>query len=340
MTRPEIFTLSLICILSACSKSTPEDFDSNCLIHLSAGSVETRIPFEGNVPSTSEPLEALVCASTTQYEFPSDGQDGTTDDGTIGRHLTAEFLSGSPQLINGAYYNQNHPDKNVFFVSMHPQNDWIFTGNTEASYSIDGSDDVMFAPQVSGKYGNATPPTLEFTHLLTWIKLELKADSEEVAAAWGPLQGISLTSDTKVNIGLNKEFNPADVTFDTPSTLPFYKNAKPEEQFPGAEGYEMTLSLNEVAYVLCAPVIATEKDIYETTEIVRTPEYHVTIASSHRNVTIPVDLMNGADSYFTGSTMGQQFTLRLTFKIGNTVAVAASITDWATGGVGFGKIEE
>ena len=42
---------------------------------------------------------------------------------------------------------------------------------------------------------------------------------------------------------------------------------------------------------------------------------------------------------FTGSTMSRQFIINLTFKMGNTIAVSAQVTDWTIGGLGSGSLD-
>ena len=346
MKLTNILFLCCICCLAACQKHKTDTFDDGC-IYLYAGTKETKSPYTESVPSESSPLEALVCVSTVKdaisgsYVFPSDGSDGT-EDGTIGKHIQAEFQSGTAQLINGAYYNQSYPDTDVHFVAVHPQSGWTFTDGTTAETTLNGYDDIMFAPRVTGRYSSQTHPELEFNHLLTWIRIEISADSEEVATAWGPLQSMTIQSRSKVQIPLGKEtFSTEDVVFTGADIqMPFIKIGKDGEIFPDqVSGYTMTETPVETAYVLCAPVQATEREP-SNDDIVRTPEYYINIVSRYRNVTVPIDLMETKDTYFTGSTMGAQFTLRLNFKLGNTISVSANITDWSTGGIGIGKIEE
>ena len=346
MKRIGIISSCLLGILVSCSKPQVGSIGNDCLIYLQAGTVQTKTPFAGEVPSGSSPLKALVCASTAKdadggYLFPSDGKDGT-EDGTVGKHLPAEFQSGSAQLINGAYYNQRYPDNKVHFAALHPQSGWTIGNDATATIIFDGSDDVMFAPVVTGQYGNATYPKLKFNHLLTWLRVEIAAETEEVANAWGPLQTMTISSLRTVSFSINTETFVADnIQFsgNTTDVIPFHKTGSNSgEIFPDStEGYQLTTTPKEVAYVLCAPVIATEKDEYDFT---RKPEYYLNIVSKNRTVSIPIDLMKGKDEYFTGSTMGTQFTLGLTFKMGNTIAVSAGVTEWVTGGVGIGKIEE
>ena len=196
---------------SACSKMPEKGLDEKSLIYLSAGTGAVKSPYTNETPSENSPLNALVCVSTDDFLFPLDGKDGT-EDGTIGKHIHAQFQSGTSQLINGAYYNRSYP-MDVYFSAFHPQSGWTFTDNNTASLTFNGSHDVMFAPQVSGKYGNDTPPTLEFHHLLTWLKLEISAESDAVATAWGPLKSITIESSNNVSIDLSKTFSANDVKF-------------------------------------------------------------------------------------------------------------------------------
>ena len=339
-----IILLCTYCLLFACQKQNPEGIDPDCRIYLSVGTTETKSPYSGTVPCESEPLDALVCVSTQEYAFPSDGKDGT-EDGTIGKHLTAQFQSGSSQLINGAYYNKDHVMP-VYFIAMHPQSGWAITDNTNASFTFNGSQDVMFAPHTTGKYSvnHATSPALNFKHLLTWIKLEIQAESEDVATAWGPLESVTIECKNQLSFDINKEFNTTDIEFSNDGSLSFYQTGRfPDQEFPGAGKYEMTTTAVDAAYVLCAPVTATIRDeiaFEQNGETVRTNEYYINIKTSNRNARVPVDLKTSEDTWFSGSTSGKQFTISLTFKMGNNIAVSASITDWETGGIGFGKIEE
>jgi hypothetical protein len=98
--------------------------------------------------------------------------------------------------------------------------------------------------------------------------------------------------------------------------------------------------MTEAAYVICEPVTALAKDPLEPDDIVRVPEYTVSIVSQHRTISLEIDLMENASKYFVGSTMGYMFRLNLTFQMGNTIAVSASIDDWQTGGIGVGNVTE
>lgn len=330
----------LSCILTACQKDKPQAYGNLC-VHASASLQEepmSRAPYYATVPSTGNPLEAAIWASSTQYSYPhNELNDGRTD-GTVTIHTSARFQSGSSQLISGVYYNaENIID--LYFIGLHPSDGWTWNADdNSASYTFNGSQDVMFAPETTGRY-QGSKPHLAFKHLLTQIGIEIKAESEAVISAWGKITEMNIESHNGVSIDLSREYGAASsAEFSNPTTLNFYKNGS-DEQFPDqTEGYTMTTDYENLAYTLCAPVAAFAEDLYDPG--VRIPEYYINIRSEHREVRIPIDLMYGDESYYNENTRGKHFTLKLLFKMGNTIAVSASINDWETGGIGIGKIEE
>ena len=66
---------------------------------------------------------------------------------------------------------------------------------------------------------------------------------------------------------------------------------------------------------------------------VASAEYTLRIVTEKRTVSIPVDLMLEYNQPYIGSTRCKQFTLLLNFKMGNTVYVATSVSDWRTGAI-------
>ena len=95
---------------------------------------------------------------------------------------------------------------------------------------------------------------------------------------------------------------------------------------------------HEAAYGLCAPVTAYEYNPENSTE--RFEEYVLAIKAENREQTVPIDLKISDTQYFSGTTMGKQFTIRLIFKMGDNITVAARLEDWKTGGVIEGTFDE
>lgn len=307
--------------------------------------VKTRAPFSSTEPDRNAPLDVEVWASTTANKFLHvDGLNGSN--GEVALHTTAHFTNGTEQLLNDAVYPKENGAA-VYFVGLHPgkenNTEWsTIADGTIAIKTFNGSEDVMFAPQIFGVYGGNTTgdkwPTFQFKHLLTWLRVKVKAESEDISDAWGKLKSLKVKGEygNTVTIDLSKDYSQGGcVTFSSGNSveLDFYKtgtdNAYQNEAFtiPYTEA-------KEVAYVLCAPVTASDKD----GEGNLTSEYTLIVETERRTVEVPVDLMENASSYFTGSTMNCQFTLNLNFKMGDNIIVTASVTDWEVGGISNGVI--
>lgn len=325
-----------------------------------SNAAETKAPYLATVPSSSDPLEAKVLVSTTSYEYPATGEDGSESySGKIAVHTDARFTNGSSQLLNGALYNGDEAKQPmVYFSALHPQTGWYVSGTSgstdyKASFTFNGSQDVMFAPQTTGKYKDHNPE-LEFKHLLTYIRLSVYAESEEVSNAWGDITSIKIrnTADMgdgsqKIIVDLSKNYDATSVEFEKSAgyesgfwcigTNVEFPNTSCTLPYPKAD-------VKEVAYVLMAPVMAKSKDDYNTTMLI--PEFEIEVATEKRSAIVKVDLMKQPDAtdidekYYSGSTMGKQFLITLKFTMGNTVAAQAKVTSWKTGGSGVGDFFE
>lgn len=384
------YTVLLFCLCSCAGHVVPEQADEGSRIWLSAAvemSEATRSPYmpdkasDGDTyhPASDNVLSADVWGSTTEYLFkeeidPEDndpydgnGKDGA-DDSKVAIHTTATFRSGDPQLLSAAIYGKDgDAAPPVYFVAFHP-NGWTTPGDDSegkvATYTFNGNDDVMFAPQVSGHYATdfASSPELYFRHLLTWLRIEMKAENETVSNSWGLLKSITIRSNSTVTVDLTSdaydagEYKFNDITFSGETDMKFYMTDEEEvfegsemtvrkvftdDVFPESGGYRIPgkpdgatedIDPEEVAYVMCAPVNATEDKVVDG-EDVPSEEYVITITTEKRTVTIPVDLQEEAGTPYVGSTRRKQFTLSLLFKMGNTVSVATSVKDWVPGGV-------
>lgn len=340
MRRRQIILIAAACCICGCISKHPDGYgeDPGTLVRLSAvmdDGMESRAPYMPTVPTPSSPLNAYIMASTTDDgSYPDSDIDGTQAGGDVAVHTKATFQSGSSQLITGVYYNAISKPT-VCFVAMHPWEGWMMADDdTKASFTFDGSDDVMFAPKTTGSYNSTPAPSLHFSHLLTLLKISISAENETVAQAWGPIKEMTIKSRNGVTVDLASN----EISFTDPlTTLPFYYTGTDSEFPDPGNGFSMKTTPEEVAYVLCEPVEAFATDPYGSN---RLTEYTISIESEHRNVDLGVDLMDGADTYFEGDTRGKMFTLNLSFMMGNTIAIATRITDWQTGGIGVGNVTE
>lgn len=350
----------LVALVSSCNKLGVETVSGKEEVYISAAmtSVETRTraPYLLAVPTYDDPLDVDIWASTTSGEYEASDLDGSGDDGAVAMHTTARFQSGENQLLKDIIYS----DKNagVYFIGFHPSG-WDGThvndGNVQvynATILFDGSQDVMFAPQTMGKYGLATHPQLLFRHLLTYVTVEVKVDAaivqeeESIRNAWGNLTGLKITSSNRVSVGLYDGLYSTDAqgsaVYDFDSGVAFQNDGgdgKLSFYYKGTDTpisesdyYEMTRIAEEVAYVMCSPVVATSAN---------PEEYTIYLSTANRDVVVlPLDLRTTDGSPFIGSTRGKHFKVVLNFKRGDNITISTGVTDWTTGGTATGNIGE
>ena len=380
-----IIHISLLICLISCQQNGLDAVQVGAPIYVAAsvgGSTMTKAPYmpmdnKGHMvetPSPEHPLKTDVWGSTTSYIFTEEFYDqektrpwdGSDESGKVAIHTDATFQSGDPQLLRAAIYNKN-TKPTVYFVAFSPISQgaekWVASDDGKsASFVFSGNDDVMFAPQVQGTYATdySKSPVLSYRHLLTWLRVEMQAESKEVSDSWGAIKSMTIRSNSNVKIDLQKEaynndgtYNFENAVFSEETDLNFYKTIE-EESYDGAQvtmKKKFTdevftdikvpyLKKEELAYVLCAPVVGTDKKVVDGEEI-DAEEYVITISTDKRNVAIPVDLrhmVSGVVQPFLGSTRCMQFTLSLNFKMGNTIYLTSSVQDWKVGGLVVGNI--
>ncbi|MBQ9462818.1 MAG: fimbrillin family protein [Bacteroidales bacterium] len=359
--KDRIIILSLLTLsgllFSACQTIDIFPREKACveLVELSAvmnDRPETRTPIEG----ISYPFSVAVWASTTSCSYPNVGKDGTSGVSyQVDKHLTATFNQSSTTLNgpdnSGVRYPYNEGGDpvfaNVYFVGLYPSLGWSTASGTNAAFTFDGSKDAMYAPQVSGNGDPATSaPTLTFYHLLTYLRFNIIAESDAAQNAWGRLTSIKLT---KQNNGASNPMNNLSISLDSPvpanigaieakstftssvSQLSLYANGT-NTVFPASAYTIPTSAATPAAYVICAPVTASDAS--------GTNEYTLTINTEKRApVIVGVNLKSGLSTYYSGSTMGKEFTVNLTFTL-NHIAASATVNGWTTGGIGKEDVSE
>ena len=380
-----IIHISLLICLISCQQNGLDAVQVGAPVYIAAsvgGDSMTKAPYmptnnQGHMvetPSPEHPLKTDVWGSTTSYIFTEEFYDqektrpwdGSDESGKVAIHTDATFQSGDPQLLRAAIYNKN-TKPTVYFVAFSPISQgaekWVASEDGKsASFVFSGNDDVMFAPQVQGTYATdySKSPVLSYRHLLTWLRVEMQAESKEVSDSWGAIKSMTIRSNSNVKIDLQKEaynndgtYNFENVVFSEETDLNLYKTIE-EESYDGAQVMMKKkftdevftdikvpyLKKEELAYVLCAPVVGTDKKVVDGEEI-DAEEYVITISTDKRNVAIPVDLrhmVSGVVQPFLGSTRCMQFTLSLNFKMGNTIYLTSSVQDWKVGGLVVGNI--
>lgn len=360
--------LALLPFFISCDKIGRDGVDEKQYVYLGANILEqeeTRAPYMDTAPSGNNPLEVAVWASTDSGNYPESAVSPA-----IAAHTEARFANNDMQLLNGVLYPTPATGETptpIYFVSLYPQEGWSNpTGDySKAQFKFNGSQDVMFASEVSGYYDIQKRPTLSFKHLLTLFNVKIGMDPLELKAgvtieyireAWGKIQNIYIKRVDQSSADFLTEhvedviidLKSSDAEFETsvqPASLGtwFYKVGE-NNQFPGGTGYEITSNVTHVAYTMCAPTDATVK-FGETNTA--TPEYVLTIVTKKgediREIEIVLDLMmksNGNEpaSLYSGSTSGKQFDITLYFKKSRTIRHTVEVTSWETGGYGHGNI--
>lgn len=332
MKKRLFYIVSAVWLCSACQSEKVEDVIpmDGAPIYLSASvetSVESRVPYLSSpAPIPSEVLHAAVWA-TTKGAYIGEGLNGKNSNNQVDIHGSADFNDGQPKLLNDAVYPSSGVQ--VDFIGLHPSKDWN-TQNNEgriAEFTFDGSQDVMFAKKKTGTYAQDNSEnilTLEFKHLLTWLKFKIKAENDNVAKSWGKVLEMKISSGNKVSIDLMQAYSFENcVTFSGNDGLPLHE-VDSDEVFPDTNGFELdyTGNFREEAYVLCEPVLATAENL---------ADYTLYIKSERREVELPIDLKRNSTTFFEGSTRAKHFTLNLTFMVGSAVMVQAEATDWLWG---------
>lgn len=346
MRRISLILICMVLCLVSCEKHMGEQGDYRVYISASVEeAVSTRAPYipasdsdtDPDSPNDEHPLPAAVWASTDPVKFADEGNPGNNAGVyKVAYHTAANFRNGQNQLLEGIIYSKDATW--IYFVGLYPETGWqTLGGGTKTEHEFTGCEDIMYADKVHGYYssGGSINPTLHFHHLLTWLRFEIKAESEEVANTWGKIKDIRIQSMDVAEVDLSKAYGTAwaeCISFSETAlnkTLPLYKTDS-DETFPGGTPYSIPYHASEeVAYVLCASKDASAQNT----------DYILEIETEFRSASVPVNLKSAAGVDFNESTMGKQFTLSLVFRPGNTISVACLVTDWVTGGVSSGVLE-
>lgn len=324
----------IICIaavaFAACSRGLETPREAQAIaVASSIDETATKAAYALTTPNSDNPLAAAVWVSTTAHTFPGTQVGADNELATIiDYHNTATFTSSSRQLLNAQLYYPS-TDVPVYLVGMYPSAGWTTSDGTSGLFSFDGSKDVMFAPEVSNHINtSANYPILRFRHLLTWLKINIAAENQETADVWGKLKSISLKSMDQVSI----LFETGAATFtesETAHVMPL--RLVSDDSALTARSLVLPLSSEYMAYVLCAPVIATDS----------AEEYVLTINTVNRvNVQVPLNLKAADGSDFSGSTAGHQFTISLKFVQGDNILTSAVVSEWQNGGSTLIPVDE
>lgn len=200
---------------------------------LQAKSRATAVPY---LPQNEKTLTADVW-------FRNDGggyENSPSDPTNLPVHTTVTF-EGTPMMAyvshNGLNLKYPRDDSKVYCVGMYPATGWNTTDNITVSHAINGSEDLLFAPEISGSWSRNFP-TQQYEHLLTWIKINICASSHAAIDAWGTINQITVNSDSEVTVNL---------------TTREYIYSGSQEIATMTESRQLTTATREVGSVFCSP---------------------------------------------------------------------------------------
>ena len=295
------------------------------------GDTKEAVPYEQVTPSGDKILDASVWFTTSSGVYGDGGWDAFHQ-----RHTEVKFNSASPVYP----YEQSlmYPaDGEVFCVGLYPYSSSAWTtnvGNTTATHEINGVDDLMYASQQSAgnKATITVVPTLQFYHLLTWLKIIVKAESNDAVSAWGNITNITVTSPSSgLTVDLAKSISTAGDVITYEEGVVTY-NGIPTDiiAFDGSSytdpGTSATISRSkslditdqEIASIFCAP------DYRYTVKV--TTAHHV-----EKSVVVTLKDENGIDltaENYLSKARGHMFVITLYFKDMTVIDAGISLNAW------------
>lgn len=217
-----ISIMAAVMLIVGCSRVGTDD--SRPVIMMSANVVEHAVvtkaaAYTGTVPSPDSPLAADLWFSMASGQYKT---TAATDQKTyIPCHTQVKFETGDPVavLYDGAQDKAlKYPtDGTVYCMGFYPQNAWTYdgSGGVIAKAGINGSRDLMFAPEINGEW-NDKFESQQFEHVLTWLKIVACATSHDAVDAWGKITGITVSSKTEVQL---KSVDGSSVEYLTDGTV-------------------------------------------------------------------------------------------------------------------------
>ena len=331
--------------LSACSEhdgGIPDKDAEN--ISLSAVVDEVKImsrtandgAYTGTVPSNENNLEAAVWFSLTSGKYPNNPSDDTD----LPIHTSINYVSGTATFPDDKSYTPKYPTSAdpVYCVGFYP-NDTGWTTNQDfsvATHTINGKQDLMFAPQISGNW-NSHFQSQRFRHLLTWLKVCVCTTSPEAGSYWGKLTKISLKAvPQSLTIKLSKE--EAD-DFNLKSAVEYSAQTQDLLIKNTTEEVELEIVSKEVASVFCPPIM---EETDGKNKLKNKLKYKLYIECENGSATIDVELKalndkeentgesssGPSDAELLAYPAGLQYVLTLFFHPFNVVEGVCTLNAW------------
>lgn len=265
-------------------------------------------PFMGSAPSEDNVLESAVWFSNSKTAFPHAPVSPTylpchTEIAFESSAITyADYTpAGSATPFSLTYPVDNSP---VYCVGFHPADGWQCADGVNVSHAINGQDDLMFASAIEGTWDKHFK-SLDYKHLLTWVKVSVCAMTMETARQWGKVTDVTIKCKSRLDINLSK--SSANVTY---GGEPQYMTI-----FNDPAGKELNLTSQELGSVLCDPAT----------------EYEVTIKtqnSTPKTLTVKLTDLDYNELTSPDQAAGKLFILSLYFNPFNIIEGTCTLNYW------------
>lgn len=277
--------------------------------------------------SDSSIMHAAVWFSLTSGNYPSEvpEEEKTPDmkESNVPVHSTVDFQSGAAaypdsdnEITKPRYPTSRKP---VYCVGFCPVGGWSHDGDDvqTARHEINGYDDLMFAPEISGSWERHFE-FQHYRHLLTWLKIAVCTTTAEADKYWGKLKKITLNSvPESLTIDLTK---PESDSFSLQSAVTYSQtkrsllilNRNDEDDDDKNDPIKMGITMQEVASVYCHP----------------SPHYELVIECEHattKPVTINLQALDGSTITYPA---GLQYVVMLYFHPFNVVEGVCTLNAW------------
>ena len=278
----------------------------------------------GTTPSSINNLDAAVWFSLESGYYPEELPDTASEEmkalsaeTNIPVHGEINYQSGTatfPDSENEAS-QPKYPttDHSVYCVGLYPKDDWTVSADGRyATHDISGTEDIMFAPEISGKWDKHFT-TQRYHHMLTWLKVCVCTTTAEASNYWGKLQEITL-KDMPKYLTLDLSIPESD-SFKTKFVSSFSDTTEDKVIMQSDEGLTMDIITQDVASVFCKP--------QQTYTLSITCENGIT-----KDIPITLSVLEGEDESLLEHPSGLQYLLILYFHPFDVVEGVCTLNAW------------
>lgn len=302
-----IFLLSVL-LLPACQRQDSDRVNVRVCARVEDSDVSSKAAtiYEATMPDAEHPLAVNVWFSTDGSAFPS---SGTVNASTVSLHRTVTYTNGEyvfPSAVAGAYLQYPTTGEALYCVGLYPQSGWsTANSDTQATHAVDTDTDLMFAPKTFGTKSSLMGRQT-YQHLLTWLKVRVRAVDAQAISSWGTLTSITMDTKNTVSITLNN------------GTVAFSGDGTSSNLL--ASSQTLTTTSKEVISVFCHSVTASSAE--NATEY----DFHITCDNYDKDISI--DLLNNDNSRFSGETAGKLFVVTLSFNRLKQIEATVELVPW------------